>query len=74
MKLLLDVNVLVAWGWMDHQDHERVARWIVATRKMRGAVVGTSAIHLHLLAQRHGLLLATLDTSVPEAFVIPGLG
>lgn len=28
MNYLLDVNVLVAWGWADHSDHERTAEWI----------------------------------------------
>lgn len=28
MKYLLDVNVLVAWGWKEHSDHERVAKWL----------------------------------------------
>lgn len=30
MKYLLDVNVLVAWGWSDHVDHLRVASWIAS--------------------------------------------
>ena len=29
-RYLLDVNMLVAWGWADHLDHERVAEWIAA--------------------------------------------
>lgn len=28
MNYLLDVNVLVAWGWRDHTEHQRTARWI----------------------------------------------
>ncbi len=33
MAHLLDLNILVAWGWRDHADHDRVVRWI-AERKM----------------------------------------
>jgi predicted nucleic acid-binding protein len=41
---LLDVNVLVAWGWADHGDHERTARWIDKVRKTSGDHLLTSAI------------------------------
>lgn len=44
MKYLLDVNVLVAWGWADHVDHARAAAWIAATKAKRGATLATSAI------------------------------
>ena len=32
MKFLMDVNVLVAWGWQDHADHTKICRWIVRIR------------------------------------------
>jgi predicted nucleic acid-binding protein len=32
VKYLLDVNVLVAWGWKEHSDHDRVTRWIEEER------------------------------------------
>lgn len=44
MTYLLDVNVLVAWGWSDHVDHCRAARWIGRMRKKRGVILMTSAI------------------------------
>ena len=44
MKYLLDVNVLVAWGWGDHADHDRVATWIGNQRKQKGVMLLTSAI------------------------------
>ena len=44
MKYLLDVNVLVAWGWADHADHDRVARWIGKARNQGGDGLMTSAI------------------------------
>jgi hypothetical protein len=133
VKYLLDVNVLVAWGWSDHVDHQRTASWIGAARRRRATKLMTSAIpelgfvrvsvqragshvtvaeatetlsdmvaalgashvlladdqgarefpawcasasrttdaHLLELAARHGAKLATLDTGIPGAFVIP---
>lgn len=133
MNYLLDVNILVAWGWSDHVDHERTAAWIGAARKQRTTTLMTSAIpelgfvrvsvqrtggrvtvaeatetlagmvaalgarhvqladdqavrqfpewcsaasrttdaHLLALAEAHGARLATLDTGIPGAFVIP---
>lgn len=131
MHYLLDVNMLVAWGWRDHADHDRVVRWIAERKMTQGAKLFTSAIpemgfvrvsvqrsigrisvqqaaevlegmlkslgqlhqflpddlgatewpdwcgsaarttdaHLLLLAQRHGLELATLDAGIPGAML-----
>lgn len=44
MHYLLDVNVLVAWGWADHADHRRAAGWIGAMKAQRGVKFVTSAI------------------------------
>jgi predicted nucleic acid-binding protein len=44
MKYLLDVNLLVAWGWADHSDHRRVTRWIDSRLTARGDKLLTSAI------------------------------
>jgi toxin-antitoxin system PIN domain toxin len=44
MKYLLDVNVLVAWGWADHANHQEAARWIGGIRKRSGDQLLTSAI------------------------------
>jgi predicted nucleic acid-binding protein len=134
MKYLLDVNVLLAWGWADHADHHRAVRWIVSVKKERGTKLLTSPIpelgfvrvsmqraagrldisaaahtlasmlkslgrhhaflpddcsaagefpawcgaasrttdgHLVLLARAHGADLATLDTGIPGAFLVP---
>ena len=136
MDYLLDVNVLVAWGWADHVDHRRAATWIGAVKAKRGVVLMTSAIpelgfvrvsvqrtggrlpvpeaaetlsgmlkslgkshaflpddqssagswsawcgaaarttdaHLADLAKRHGVLLATLDQGISDAYLIPVL-
>jgi toxin-antitoxin system PIN domain toxin len=133
VKYLLDVNVLVAWGWSDHVDHDRTVAWIGAVRRQRATTLMTAAIpelgfvrvsvqrtagrvtvaeaadvlagmvaslgarhvlladdeparrfpdwcssasrttdaHLVALASAHGARLATLDTGIPGAFVIP---
>lgn len=133
MSYLLDVNVLVAWGWSDHVDHQRTAAWIAATKRRKATKLMTSAIpelgfvrvsvqrtggrvtvaeatetlsgmmaalgtrhvlladdqaarrfpewcasasrttdaHLLDLATAHGAKLATLDTGIPGAFIIP---
>ena len=44
MKYLLDVNVLVAWGWQDHLDHLKVCTWIVKLEKSPRDSFLTSAI------------------------------
>jgi predicted nucleic acid-binding protein len=44
VRYLLEVNVLVAWGWEDHVDHEATVRWIAATKRQRGNQLLTSAI------------------------------
>lgn len=134
MNYLLDVNVLLAWGWADHADHRRTAAWIAGVKREGKARLLTSSIpelgfvrvsvqraagrlqvseasetlasmvrslggihrflpddrssaaefptwceaasrttdaHLLLLAQAHGAELATLDTGIPGAFVLP---
>jgi len=134
MNYLLDVNILVAWGWEDHPHHLRVGKWIAAMVSKPRAILHTSSItelgfirvsvqksvgtvsikestermkhllsklgshhrflpddissqqgfpdwctnakdttdaHLSALAEKHGLQLATLDTGIPGAFLIP---
>ena len=44
MNYLLDVNVLVAWGWSDHVDHARTVAWIGAARRRKATTLMTSAI------------------------------
>ena len=133
MKYLLDANVLVAWGWSDHIDHDRVVTWIARTAATKADVLMTSPIpqlgfvrvsvqranrqvsvakasevlsgmldalgeahqflpddqaalqwpewchgagrtteaHLLALARAHDAKLATLDTGIPTAFLVP---
>jgi uncharacterized protein len=44
VNYLLDVNVLVAWGWSDHVDHDRTVVWLAAARKQRNTMLLTSVI------------------------------
>lgn len=44
MNYLLDVNVLVAWGWADHAEHLRAASWIQSVKRRRPDRLLTSAI------------------------------
>ena len=44
MKYLLDVNVLLAWGWVDHKEHRRAASWIAATKAQHEVTLLTSSI------------------------------
>ena len=44
MRYLLDVNLLLAWGWDDHVDHARAARWIAETNRAGDTMLLTSAI------------------------------
>jgi predicted nucleic acid-binding protein len=135
VKYLLDVNVLVAWGWSDHVDHNRTVVWLAAARRQRNTMLLTSVIpelgfvrvsvqrtggrvtvqaasdtlagmtaslgarhrflpddwpirdfptwcrqasrttdaHLLQLANAHGAKLVTLDTGIPDAFLVPSV-
>jgi predicted nucleic acid-binding protein len=44
VKFLLDVNVLVAWGWADHADHARVEKWLARERANPANLFLTSPI------------------------------
>ena len=44
MNYLLDVNVMVAWGWADHAEHRRVASWIATMKGTTDTGILTSAI------------------------------
>ncbi|MCW1884621.1 hypothetical protein OKA04_07740 [Luteolibacter flavescens] len=44
MTYLLDVNVLVAWGWADHAEHRRVVAWLASMKKVEEACILTSSI------------------------------
>jgi predicted nucleic acid-binding protein len=133
MKYLLDVNALVALGFLEHEFHERVARWVRALAGKGTPQLATCSItelgfvrvlaqapqygftvsqacnllqrlratrtvnftfiphdqdishlpswvktakqttdgHLAQLAIGNGAVLATLDSRIPQAFLIP---
>ena len=130
----MDVNVLIAWGWIDNPHHERFDQWIHKNLMNSKALLHTTSIvelgfvrasvqksadtvtiqeaadrlehllskprthhsclpddlssrrdfpawcgnhkrtteaHIFALAEKHGLQLATLNTGIPGAFIIP---
>ena len=44
MTYLLDVNALVALGFLQHEFHERVARWVEALKSQGAADLATCSI------------------------------
>ncbi|HLB32795.1 MAG: hypothetical protein A3F67_07515 [Verrucomicrobia bacterium RIFCSPHIGHO2_12_FULL_41_10] len=44
MKYLLDVSILVAWGWMTHDHYQIVDRWFARELKKESALFLTSSI------------------------------
>jgi uncharacterized protein len=44
VKYLPDGNVLVAWGWLDHVDHERTVRWLAQVKRLPASALATSPI------------------------------
>jgi predicted nucleic acid-binding protein len=66
VNYLLDVSVLVAWGWSDHVDHGRTASWIAAARRRKATKLMTSAIP-ELGFVRVSVLRASGRVTVAEA-------
>ena len=78
MNYLLDVNILVAWGWSDHVDHERTAAWIAAARRQKTTKLMTSAIpelgFVRVSVQRTGGRVTVADASETLAGMVAALG
>ena len=78
MKYLLDVNVLVAWGWSDHVEHERTATWVAVARKQKTTTLLTSAIpelgFIRVSVQRTGGLVTVREASKTLASMVGSLG
>ena len=78
MKYLLDVNVLVAWGWADHVDHARAAAWIATMKAKRGVTLATSAIpelgFVRVSIQRTGGLVSIEEAADTLAGMLETLG
>lgn len=64
MRYLLDVNALVALGFLQHEFHERVARWIRRLASQGGSELATCSItelgfvRVLSLAPQYGLTLS----------------
>ena len=77
MRYLLDVNVLVAWGWSDHVDHERTVAWIAAARRQKATLL-TSPIpelgFVRVSVQRTGGRVTLREASRTLAGMVAALG
>lgn len=78
MRYLVDVNLLVAWGWADHADHERAAGWIAQARKTPAVVILTSAIpqlgFVRVSVQRAGGRITPAEAGKTLAGMLSTLG
>lgn len=78
MKYLLDVNLLVAWGWADHTDHLRASRWIGAMKTKRGVRLITAPIpelgFVRVSVQRTAGRLPVADAAATLAGMLESLG
>ena len=78
MRYLLDVNLLVAWGWEDHIDHDRTAKWIAGAKRLRDTRLLTSAIpqlgFVRVSVQRTGGRLAVSEAAEVLTGMIGSLG
>jgi predicted nucleic acid-binding protein len=44
MNYLLDVNVLVSWGWNHHLEHQKVIHWLLSIQNKPTTKIYTSSI------------------------------
>jgi len=78
VNYLLDVNVLVAWGWFDHVAHERTATWIASTSDRKSSQLLTSAIpqlgFVRVSVQRTGGLVTVQEAGRTLTGMLSTLG
>jgi len=78
MRYLLDVNLLVAWGWEDHVDHDRTVKWVATEIQRRDRTLLTSAIpqlgFVRVSVQRAAGRLAPSEAAEVLAGMIESLG
>ena len=78
MKYLLDVNVLLAWGWANHTEHKRVASWIATMKERREVMLLTSSIpelgFVRVSVQRTGGNLSVTAAAETLAEMLESLG
>ena len=78
MTFLLDVSVLVAWGWSDHVDHERAVTWIASAKRQKSTILLTSAIpqlgFVRVSVQRTNGRVTVTEASTTLAGMLSSLG
>ncbi len=78
MRYLVDVHLLVAWGWADHADHVRAAGWIAQAKRSPGVVILTSVIpqlgFVRVSVQRTGGRITPADAGDTLAGMLSMLG
>jgi len=78
MKYLLDVNVLLAWGWADHTEHQRTALWIATMKDRHQVTLLTSSIpelgFVRVSVQRTGGNLSVIAAAETLAGMLESLG
>ncbi len=78
MRFLLDVHILVAWGWSDHVEHERTVTWIAAAKKGQTTVMLTASIpqlgFVRVSVQRSGGLVTVNEASEMLVSMVRSLG
>ena len=68
MRYLLDVNALVALGFLEHEFHERVARWVLSLREgtryelLTCPITELGFVRVLSQAQQYGLTVAQSKT------------
>jgi predicted nucleic acid-binding protein len=78
VKYLLDVNVLLAWGWTDHTEHRRAASWIASAARRRSVTLLTSSIpelgFVRVSVQRTGGRLPVAEAAETLRGMLESLG
>ena len=78
MNYLLDVNLLVAWGWADHTGHRRASQWIGAMKGKRGVLLMTAPIpelgFVRVSVQRTAGRLPVAEAAATLAGMLQSLG
>ena len=78
MRYLLDVNILVAWGWVDHLDHERTVHWLASVKRQKESVLMTSPIpelgFIRVSVQRTQGHVTVMEASETLAGMVESLG
>ncbi|HEY5793273.1 MAG TPA: hypothetical protein VIS74_08240 [Chthoniobacterales bacterium] len=78
MNYLLDVNILIAWGWSDHLDHGRTIHWIARQKKNSQVRLLTSTIpemgFVRVSAQRSAGQISVAEAGAALGGMLKSLG